>query len=198
MNEPTSTTLLKGLLDPRNGQAWGRFEARYVPMLLSYAKRMGLQDADARDVVAETVKTFLEAYSAGRYDRERARLKSWLGGIAQKKVLKHFGRRAPASLDSAKDDNGRTIEPQSTDDVDEAFEREWQLERLNEALEILRRDCDPTKYQAFDLYALKEWPVPKVASFLDVTPNVVYINKTRILKNLRQIVDQLVKDEEQG
>ena len=193
----TTTTLLEGLADPRNEFAWRRFFARYTPMLLSYAKRVGLADADAQDVVSDTLITFVQTYRDGRYDREHGRLKSWLGGIARNKICKRLARRDPVSLDAAATNDGQTVsEPAAANDADEVFEREWQLERLNEALEILRRESDPTTYQAFDLYALKDWPVGKVASFLGLTPNAVYICKTRTLKRLRQIVHQLIAEEE--
>jgi len=193
----TSTTLLDGLADPANDFAWRRFYARYTPMLLSYAKRVGLADADAQDAVAETLATFVQKYRAGDYERGRARLKSWLGGIAQNKVRQRLARRTVASLDAGPAD-GRSgaLEPAAPDDSGAAFEREWQLERLNGALAILRREIDPDVYQAFDLYALKDWPVAKVAAFLRMTPNAIYINKTRTLKRLREIVQQLVAEEE--
>lgn len=188
----TSTTLLRDLHDPQNDRAWRRFYRRYTPMLLSYAKRVGLTDADAQDVVAETLTTFVEAYRAGRYDRNRARLKSWLGGIAQKKIYKFHARRKPVSLDvPVGEDSARSLDPQAPYEPDEAFEREWQLERLNEALDRLRTESDPDTYQAFDLYALKSWPVAKVATFLNVTRNAVYISKTRCVQKLQRIVRQI-------
>lgn len=193
----TSTTLLAGLDDPRNEPAWRRFLDRYKPMLLSYAKRVGLSDADAQDVVADTLAAFVQAYRAGKYDRQRGRLKSWLGGIIRHSISKRRARRTPASLDAGAEGGSHgSWEPAATGDADEAFDREWQLERLGEALALLRRESDPNTYQAFDLYALKDWPVEKVASFLGMTPNAVYINKTRTLKRLREIVGRLVAEEE--
>lgn len=193
----TTTTLLEGLADSRNEFAWRRFYARYTPMLLSYAKRVGLADADAQDAVADTLATFVRKYRAGEYDRSQGRLKSWLGGIARFKIYKLRARRPLVSLDTADSGSGRGLpEPAAASEVDEEFESEWRLERLNEALEVLRRESDPTTYQAFDLYALKDWPVGKVASFLSLTPNAVYISKTRTLKRLRQIVERLTAEEE--
>lgn len=193
----TSTTLLNALVDPRDEIAWRRFYARYMPMLLSCAKRAGLSDADAQDAVAETLTTFVQAYRAGRYDRGQGRLKSWLGGIAQNKIRKRLSRRIRVSVDAVgPDGRGRSIEPAAPDEMEAVFEREWRLDRLHAALEIIRREADPDMYQAFDLYAIKEWPVTKVAAFLNTTPNAVYINKTRTLKRLRQVVDQLVAEEE--
>lgn len=190
MRTATSTTLLEGLQDPRNDRAWQRFYARYTPMLLSYGQRVGLSDSDVQDVVAETLATFVQAYQAGRYDRNRGRLKSWLGGIIQNKVRKLLNRRRSAPLDP------RLEDPAVPNEQDEAFEHEWRLERLSAALDVLRRESEPTTYQAFDLYALKAWPATKVAPFLNMTANAVYISKTRMLKRLREIVAQLEAEED--
>ncbi|MBU0719436.1 MAG: sigma-70 family RNA polymerase sigma factor, partial [Planctomycetes bacterium] len=178
----TSTTLLAGLEDPHNEAAWRRFYARYTPMLLSYAKRVGLADADAQDAVADTLATFVQAYRRGRYDRQRARLKSWLGGIARNKVRKLWARRRTASLEaSLARAEGCPCEPAGDGKPDEAFEREWQLETLGTALETLRHEADPNAYQAFDLYAMKNWPVGKVAALLSMSTNAIYIHKCRML-----------------
>jgi len=193
----TSTNLLAGLAEPDNQDAWRRFYARYTPMLLSYAKRIGLSDADSQDAVSDTMTIFVQKYRAGEYDRGRARLKSWLGGIMMNKTRKLLTRRREASLDASSGDEhgGDSREPSAPDDQLEAFEREWQLQRLGDAMEILRTESDPDTYQAFDLYALKGWPPAKVASFLGVSANVVYISKTRQLQRLRQIVGELAVED---
>lgn len=196
MPSRTSTTLLEGLADPANTAAWRHFYARYTPMLLSYAKRVGLSDADAQDAVAETLATFVSLYRAGRYDRSRARLKSWLGGIAQNKVRKLLSRPGASLNPEPASQVPDLREMPSVDQTDPAFEREWQLERLKQALDVLRREVEPDTFQAFDLYALKQWPVSKVAAFLGMTPNAVYICKSRAIQRLRQLVRDLAENEE--
>ncbi|HKQ50369.1 MAG TPA: sigma-70 family RNA polymerase sigma factor [Phycisphaerae bacterium] len=192
----TSTTLLAGLAETENHDAWRRFYARYTPMLLSYARRVGLSDADAQDAVSDSLTIFVQKYRAGEYDRERARLKSWLGGIMVNRVRKVLAKRREASLDASVHGTDSRLEPAAVDPRMQEFEREWQLECLHEALNLLRQESDPDAYQAFDLYALKGWPAAKVAAFLGVSANVVYISKTRQLQRLRQIVGELCKDEE--
>lgn len=198
MQASTSTTLLAGLAEDNNPTAWRRFEAGYKPMLLSYARRVGLMDADAQDVVAETLATFLEAFRAGKYDRSRGRLKSWLGGIAANKIrkLRDRNRTTPLTGESLPTGDPDQFKHCAADELDAIFEREWQQERLFQAMQILRREIDPTVFQTFDLYAIKGWPVQKVISFLGVTRNVVYITKNRTIIRLREIVKELVATEE--
>ena len=116
-------------------------------MLLCYAKRTGLGDADAQDVVSETLVVFVKAYGEGRYDRTKGRLKSWLGGIVQNKVRKAFSRRRMDSAGLESFDPGAGMDEPSCEILDEAFEREWALERLSGALETIRRHIEPSTYQ---------------------------------------------------
>lgn len=198
MQASTSTTLLAGLAEEDNPAAWRRFEAGYKSMLLSYARRVGLTDADAQDIVAETLATFVEAFRAGKYDRSRGRLKSWLGGIAANKIrkLRDRNRTSPLMGESLPPGDPAHFNQCAPDELDALFEREWQQERLFQAMQILRRELDPTVYQTFDLYAIKGWPVEKVTSFLGVTRNIVYITKNRTIIRLREIVKELVATEE--
>jgi len=69
----TSVTLLEKMRGG-NEEAWQRFCARYEPVILSLARRAGLQEDDARDVAQETLVAFIEAFRRGKYDRDRGQL----------------------------------------------------------------------------------------------------------------------------
>ena len=79
----TTTVLLEGLHDASNDAVWGEFDRRYRPVVFGFARRLGLDDADAADVAQETLTRFLEEYRRGVYDRERGRLRSWLVTLTQ-------------------------------------------------------------------------------------------------------------------
>jgi len=197
MTSVTHASLLDGLRDRRNDRAWRLFYDRYVPMLMALAKRLGLADTDAQDVVADTLAEFITAYREGIYDPARGRLRHWLKGIVRNKLLQLRHRRHVAAVHAdavARDAAARAGDSGTADEVDAAFEREWQLERLNQALATLRIESDVDDFQAFDLYALKGWPVQQVAAFLGVTANVVYLAKSRGMKRLREILSDLERD----
>ena len=83
MRTATTTALLDGLIDSANDQAWREFDARYRPIIVSFARALDLKVEDAADVAQETLVRFLKEYRAGKYDRSRGRLHSWLIGIAK-------------------------------------------------------------------------------------------------------------------
>jgi len=71
----TTTRLLEGLCDPEDEALWCEFDAQYRPILVGFARRLGLNVEDAADLAQETLVRFVEAYRAGRYDRGKARLR---------------------------------------------------------------------------------------------------------------------------
>lgn len=97
----TSTTLLHALkAQPNDERAWRRFAATYGPAVLRLATRNGLTEAEADDVLSDTLLAFLSAYREGAYERERGRLRAWVCGIAMKKILQ-LRRTAARVLASA-------------------------------------------------------------------------------------------------
>jgi hypothetical protein len=49
----TSNALLQALFDTHNGATWRLFDARYRPILLRFARRLGLSTDDAADVAQD-------------------------------------------------------------------------------------------------------------------------------------------------
>ena len=67
----------------------------------------------------------------------------------------------------------------------------WRRFMLEQAREILRSRVDAGTYQAFELYAEQGRELRRVAEALEMTPNRIYVAKSRCLKTLRQILLEL-------
>jgi RNA polymerase sigma-70 factor (ECF subfamily) len=184
-----STIILLGLRDERNHAAWQQFCARYEPMLIATARRAGLADADAHDVVQETILTFVRKFRAGAYDADRGRLRAWLQGIAFNKIREARRRlaRREVQIVSAGDSTGMINRVPDVNELSQIFEEQWQKAVLEECLAQLRSQVDPRTIEAFRLYALEELPAEQVAERLGVSRNAVYISKTRVLTRLRKL-----------
>lgn len=185
----TSTALLDGLRQPDDAEAWRGFVTRYQPVLRAFARRAGLGEGDVEDMVQETLTAFLESLRAGKYDRDRGRLRSWLRGIAFNKAREAFRRLGKREVQMV-DDSDATLPLNRIPDehqLTDVFEQEWQRGVLSECLKEARRHVDAQTFQAFELYALHDWPPAKVAEHLGVSRNVVYLSKNRVLSRLREI-----------
>jgi len=185
----TCTDLLDGLRNPENRTVWRDYVDRYRPVLLAYARRLGLGEADAEDLAQQTLLTFSTAYREGRYDRERGRLRAWLFGIAQNH-LRHLRRRRPdATLGT---DEALALEDPG--DQEALFDQEWRDGLLRQGLEVVRREVTPQTFEAFQLFASQDWPAERVAAHLGITPNAVFGAKRRVLQRLRELLPALEED----
>lgn len=210
LDSQTHSSLLDGLHDTANHLAWQRFHDRYQPLLLAFAKRIGLNDDDARELVAETLACFVEQYPNGFYEREKGRLRDWLKGVLRNFAHRQWQKRqiearhAPAVLrESRSATGGGTLGGHGDGewgehDVDEAYEREWRLDLLDQALTLLRRESNIDAFQAFDLSARKGCPAAEVAAHLNMNVNAVYVAKHRMLKRLGEIARELEKEQNGG
>ncbi|HPF41171.1 MAG TPA: sigma factor [Phycisphaerae bacterium] len=190
----TTTILLEGLHDPGNAEAWGQLHRRCFPMLVAYARRKGLQAADAEDAAQEALADFANAYRRGQYERDRGRLRQWLYGFAARRIekIREGGRKAGQPINSA----GRTEffdQIVAPDQLDEIWEEEWERHVLNLCQDQIRREFDPGHVQAFEAFAIEGRPAAEVAASCGMTANAVYICKTRILTRLRELQSELAE-----
>lgn len=192
LTSTTGTTLLRGLLE-RKEAAWRDFHERFEPVLLAVARRAGLRDENARDAVQTTFEVLWTGLRAGRYDRERGRLRSWLRGIASKKIMEAIRRqrRGEIQVTDGSDGTGFLNRIPDERELTDIFDRQWQHWALGECLREVRQEIDAKTFQMFALYALKGWPVERVAEHLGVSRNAVYISKSRVLSRLRRCVRQM-------
>jgi len=189
----TNTVLLASLADPANEAIWREFDARYRPVLVAFARRLRLAPADAEEVAQETLVRFVEEYRAGRYARERGRLRSWIFGIARTRAAdleRERKRRREARGESALADVATEAE------LERLFDEEWSRALVRAALAELRRGTrtDERSIRALEMLALEGRSVPDVEAELQMTRDAVYAAKYRALQNLREIVARFEQD----
>lgn len=192
MIRTTSTILLQGIRDPRNGPAWEQFDSRYRPVLLMTARRLGLNPQDAEDAAQETLASFAEAYRRQRFDRDKGRLRSWLLGIARHKIHDVYRRRARRELLEADRPATTGFLDKVTDErIDTIYETEWQRALLRACLQEVRYQVEPKTFEAFELVALKQWSAADVATHLEISRDSVYQSKSRVLAHMCRLREEL-------
>jgi RNA polymerase sigma-70 factor, ECF subfamily len=185
----TTTQLLDALLEASNEPVWIEFDARYRPVLIGVARRLGLSEADAEEAAQQSLSEFVKGYREGRYDRNKGRLSSWLLGIAHNVTMQMFrGGRARRQ-------GGDTVIAEMADEP--SLWTIWADERdravLAQALERMRADSsmDDRTLLAFELAGLRGVPVAEAAAQARMTAEQVYVAKSRVTKRLRAIVEEL-------
>ncbi len=184
----TNTELLVGLQDPQNSGAWNQFFDRYQKLLISFGRRLGLNETDAEDAAQEALVAFAAAYREGKYDRTKGRLRTWLSGIATNKIRDvQRRRRSTVQLPDSEEgqDPFQELPDQST--MDEVWDEEWKQSVLKACLQEVRQHVEPRTMQAFELFVFQDWPAERVAEHLKISVDSVFQAKTRILKRMRKV-----------
>ncbi len=191
----TSTDLLIGMRDVGNDRIWSTFSARYRPMLVSFGIHLGLCGNDAEDAAQETLVTFAQAYGEGKYNPEKGSLRNWLFGIAKHKI-RDINRRKPPETELPQGSNPTGWLEAHPDDhsLSEIWEAQWRRAVLQECLNRVRQEVQPSTLRIFEMCVLEGWAVENVATELNMTKDTVYKARSRVLTRLRNLRDQLNVD----
>src|SRR5690242_4992114 len=186
---PTRASLLLRLRDPRDEAAWREFVELYAPLVYGYARRRGLQDADAADFTQDVLGALAGAIGRLDYDPRRGTFRGWLFTVVRRKLTDWRavqGRRVRGSGDTSTQE---LLERCPTPgDADAAWEAEWEERVFAWACEQARRDVTEATWQAFWRTAVEGQPGKQVADALGVSVAAVYHARSRVLARLKELV----------
>src|SRR5215218_10917366 len=83
---PTRASLIARLRDLRDEAAWGEFVDVYIPVVYGYARKQGLQDADAADLAQEVLRVVASAVGRLEYDPAKGAFRNWLFTVVRRKL----------------------------------------------------------------------------------------------------------------
>jgi RNA polymerase sigma-70 factor (ECF subfamily) len=186
--ELTSVSLLERLRQPGDQRAWARFVKLYTPLLFYWAKRAGLQDQDAADLVQDVLVTLVEKLPGFSYERGKS-FRGWLRTILLNKWRNRCRLRTAEPLDSEAVPPSAAAEP----DVAELLaEAEYRERLVGRALELMQTDFQPNTWKAFWECQVNGRPGPEVAAELGISVGAVYVAKSRVLSRLREELEGLL------
>jgi RNA polymerase sigma factor (sigma-70 family) len=191
----TTTALLDGLHDHQNTRLWSDFCNRYQPAVVRFARRLGLNEEDARDAAQDALLAFVEAYRAGQYDRRKGRLRTWLYGIAANKIRDSQRRRFRDKALAGPPGKTALIEQLPNDrTMSECWEAEWRQSLVRICIQQVSRQVKPSSMRVFELCILKKRSLEEVADELNMSQEAVLRARSRVLSRMRQVRRMLEPD----
>jgi RNA polymerase sigma factor (sigma-70 family) len=195
----TRRSLVERLADWGDRKRWQEFFDAYWKLIYSAARKSGLTDTEAQEVVQETVITVAKAIDKLNYDPAIGSFKGWLLQITRWRIADQFRKREAAEgrrALSTDDHSTATIErvpDSSVVDLEALWEKEWQENLFEAAIIRVKKKVDPKQFQIFDCYMRKEWPAEKVAKQLHVNIGQVYLARHRVSALLKKEIKALEK-----
>jgi RNA polymerase sigma factor (sigma-70 family) len=184
---PTRASLLVRLRDRLDQQAWREFVQLYAPVVFRFARRRGLQDADAADLMQEVLRSVSASVAA--FDAERGPFRSWLFTLVHRRLYDlHQTRLRHAAGDQVTQELLNEV----PDREDESFwDREYEKQLFQIAAERVKPSFSATTWQAFQLAGVDGVKGDDVAQALNISVAAVYLAKSRVMVKLKQEIERL-------
>ena len=193
----TRASLILRLPCTADADAWEEFASIYEPFVFRFARRGGLQDADARELVQDVMLSVARAVGRWKPDSTRGRFRTWLFRIARNQLLDVL-----AKLPKKVSGKGGTSFLVGLDGLALDDERAEQVLRLEHRRELFRWAADRVKskvkertWQAFWMTSVEEQSVETVAAELNLTAGAVYIARSRVMARMRDEVQKWEGDD---
>lgn len=203
---PTRQSLLARLQDWQDQTGWREFFDTYWRLIYNVARKTGLSDAEAQDVVQNTFVYLVRRMPNFHYDRRRGSFKSWLRTVTRSRI--HVYRRtekagdrflrepAPKDGDSGDLDAVEDFPDPALSALDAVWQREWEENLMGTAFRRLRTRVNSKQLLIYRLAMSGELPLSQVARKLGVSMAQVYLARHRVGKIFRAEVLRLRRETE--
>jgi RNA polymerase sigma-70 factor (ECF subfamily) len=201
---PTPYGLLGRLRDWDDQQSWQTFYDTYWKWIFGVAHKSGLSEAEAQDVVQETLLTLVKQMKDWRQDPALGSFRSWLFQIVRWRIKDQLRKRLPVqpSIQHASGEAPRTATIERIPDSDLGLERileeDYEANMLDAALERVRRRVNARgrktsakDFQIFEASVVKGYSRDEIQRSLGVSAWQVYTARSRLGKMLEEEIETL-------
>lgn len=186
-SESTSASLLQRvrLRDP---DAWQRFAAIYTPLVYGWARRGGLQENDAVDMVQEVFRSIFKNINDYKQLDPQSRFRGWLWAITRNCVRQFYRTRARQAQAIGGSDAAIHLGqlPDLFAAEEEQITAEDQRGVVLRALDAVKRDFSAETWSAFWRLAVDGHGAAEIATDLKLSVAAVRQAKYRVLCRLRE------------
>ena len=192
----TRMTLVTRIKDETDVDAWREFVRLYGPVVYGFARKRGLGDADAADLMQEVLRSVARNAETMAYDPKHGTFRGWLFTVTRDKICtflaaqKNRPRRTGDGGFPIPSDPDRETEPDSDWDI------EYQRQLASKAMDRVKHVFRSPIWQAFWKSAVEDRSARDVGLELKMTPGAVHVAKCRVLTRLHEEVQRLQAEAE--
>src|SRR3954453_9154183 len=195
---PPRRSLLLRLKKWDEQEIWRNFFDTYSRLIYSFARKAGFGDAEAQDVVQETVVTVAKHIPQFEYDPALGSFKSWLLQITRSRIIDHVRKRQYTRGDQVLPREEQLATPilenvaQTTHfDLESIWDQEWQNHLLETAMDKVKRQVSPKYFQLFHLHVVKRLTAKEIVQRMGVKLPEIYFAKYKVQRLLQKEIKYL-------
>ena len=190
--QTTSLTLLERVRQPSDQTAWDRFVSLYSPLLFAFARRAGMNESDAADVVQDVFLVLMAELPGFEYDAARKNFRGWLKTITVNKCRERQRRRQPAISPGGDEIGLSAVVDDAT--VEAFWDGEYRQHLVAQALRLMQSDFESQTWQAAWLALTTDRTAADIGQELGLAEASVWVAKSRVLRKLRQEMAEMWDD----
>lgn len=190
----TRQSLLIRLAD-RCDDAWSEFLKIYENALIEYARRRGLQDADARDVTQEVLAAVETKIQSWDSDSTRGSFRGWLFRAARNIAVDKIRERAKTPPTGGSH-NALHLQEVAEERMDDEFLADYRRQLFQWAAEHARPQVNDTTWRAFWLTAVEGLDAEQAAAQLSLSKGNVYAAKFRVTLKIQKLAAKFQYEDE--
>lgn len=197
MNLPeTRPSLLLRVRDADDDEAWEQFSDIYRPVIVRVAMMKGLQAADADDLAQQVLMAVAGAIDRFEPDNGKGKFRTWLKRVTDNAALNALTRGVPDKA-SGKDGVRAFLEqrPARSGPDSDLLKTEFRRELFTQAAAEIRSEFSDDTWNSFWLTTVQGIAVEVAATQLGRTRGSVYASRSRVMKRLRQVVEDYTESE---
>ena len=184
----TSHSLIARVKDLGDGAAWAEFLGIYQPVVLRMARRRGLQDADAQDVMQQVCLSISKSIEGWIPGDLQPPFRAWLTTIARNAITKALTRR-PRDAATGSTSMVELLEAQPDPQATTAeILAEARKELIRWATEQIRSEFSEATWNVFWRTAIEGVPIAEVAKSTGRSAGAVYVARYRVIARLKEKV----------
>jgi RNA polymerase sigma factor (sigma-70 family) len=187
----TQPSLLVRLRDAADAPAWSQFVDIYAPLVYDFARRRGLQDADAADLTQEVLAAVAQSVRRFDYDPRRGSFRGWLFTVVVNKfrtLRDRLYRNEHGSGDTTAQQLLQAV-PAATDN--DEWDKEYQQRLFAWAAQQVEAAVEEKTWQAFWQTSVGGVRPRDAAKQLHLSVAAVYMAKSRVLARLKELIQKI-------
>jgi len=193
----TRASLLVQLRTGSNHIAWQEFVKLYGPVIYGFARKRGLQDADAADLMQDVMRSVSAAIGRLDYDRQQGTFRGWLFTITRNKIFNFLSARRIRPQGSGDSATNQLLNSHpDEEDGSTAWEMEYQRRLASLAMEQIKSEFQDNTWRAFWLTSVEGASAAEVSKQLGLSTGAIYVAKSRVLARLKEAVETIRQQED--
>lgn len=182
----TNHSLIARVKELGDGASWVEFLGIYQPVIYRMARKRGLQDADAHDVMQQVFLSISRSIQGWTSHEAEPPFRAWLTTIARNAITKALTRR-PTDAATGSTSVADLLKNQADDDATASeILVDARREVIHWAAKQIQSDFTDETWAIFQQTAVEGVPIADLARATGRSPGSIYVARFRVIARLKE------------